>query len=114
LRARASSPLPWLGGLLALYLLAPILAFVVRLGGGASSSPGLGSALVTSLFTATISAALITVLGVPLAYLLARGRGVLTRVLLKALYEMPAKTDWQVWAESQGVAAIQDELRKHA
>jgi len=40
--------------------------------------------------------------------------GVLTRVLLKALYEMPAKTDWQVWAESQGVAAIQDELRKHA
>ena len=88
MRARASSPLPWLGGLLALYLLAPILAFVVRLGGGASSSPGLGSALVTSLFTATISAAVITVLGVPLAYLLARGRGVLTRVLT-ALVALP-------------------------
>src|SRR5271163_4184695 len=88
MRARVSSPLPWLGGLLALYLLVPIVAFLVRLGGGATAPPGLGSALVTSLFTATISAALITVLGVPLAYLLARGRGVLTRVLT-ALVALP-------------------------
>jgi molybdate transport system permease protein len=67
--------------LLALYLLAPIVAFVVRLTGGASVPPGLGPALLTSLFTATVSAALITVLGVPLAYLLARQRGPAGRVL---------------------------------
>jgi molybdate transport system permease protein len=38
------------------------------------SAPGLGSALATSLVTATISAALIALLGIPLAYLLARSR----------------------------------------
>lgn len=88
MRTRANSPLPWLGGLLALYLLAPILAFVIRLRGGASSTPGLGSALLTSLFTASVSAAVITVLGVPLAYLLARGRGSGVRVLT-ALVALP-------------------------
>jgi len=88
LRRKAGSPLPWLGGLLALYLLAPIVAFVFRLAGGASSSPGLGSALLTSLFTATVSATVVTVLGVPLAYLLARGRGALVRVLT-ALVALP-------------------------
>jgi len=88
MRARAGSPLPWLGGLLALYLLGPIVAFVVRLAGGAPAAPGLGSALATSLFTATISAAVITVLGTPLAYLLARKRGVMGRVLL-ALVALP-------------------------
>src|SRR5262249_37272042 len=89
LRTRASSPLPWLAGLLAVYLLAPILAFVVRLGQhGASSPSGLGPALETSLFTATISAALVTVFGVPLAYLLARGRGLTTR-LLTVLVALP-------------------------
>jgi len=82
MRARASSPLPWLGGLLALYLLVPIVAFAVRLAGGAPAAPGLGSALATSLLTATISAAVITVLGTPLAYLMARQRGVPARLLL--------------------------------
>ncbi len=86
--ARARSPLPWLGGLLALYLLAPIAAFVVRLHGGLSSAPGVGSALLTSLLTATISATAIAVLGVPLAYLLARGRGLASR-LLTALVALP-------------------------
>jgi ABC-type sulfate/molybdate transport systems ATPase subunit/ABC-type sulfate transport system permease component len=88
MRARVSSPLPWLGGLLVLYLLVPIVAFVVRLAGGAPASPGLGSALETSLFTATIATAVIVVLGTPLAYLLARGRGVIGRVLL-ALVALP-------------------------
>jgi molybdate transport system permease protein len=88
MRLRASSPLPWLGGLLALYLLVPIVAFAVRLAGGAPESPGLGSALATSLFTATISTAVITLLGTPLAYLLARKRGVIGRVLL-ALVALP-------------------------
>ncbi|HTU79521.1 MAG TPA: ATP-binding cassette domain-containing protein [Solirubrobacteraceae bacterium] len=85
---RARSPLPWLAALLALYLLAPILAFLVRLGRGVSSAPGLGGALATSLLTATISAAVIAALGVPLAYLLAHSRGPLARLAL-ALVSLP-------------------------
>ncbi|HEX8714310.1 MAG TPA: ABC transporter permease subunit, partial [Solirubrobacteraceae bacterium] len=85
---RASSPLPWLGGLLALYLLAPIVAFVVRLGGGVSSAPELGPALVTSLLTASVSAALIALLGTPLAYALARVGGFAGRALT-ALVALP-------------------------
>jgi molybdate transport system permease protein len=88
MRVRATSPLPWLAGLLLLYLLAPILAFVVRLAGGASSPEGLGPALATSLLTATVSAAIVTVLGVPLAYLLARSRAAGAR-LLTVLVALP-------------------------
>jgi molybdate transport system permease protein len=88
MRTRASSPLPWLGGLLALYLLVPIVAFVVRLAGGAPASPGLGAALATSLLTATIAATVIAVLGTPLAYLLARTHGPAARVAL-ALLALP-------------------------
>ncbi len=74
-RAAQVGPLPWLGALLAIYLIAPIAAFVIRLRHGAPSASGLGGALVTSLVTATISAAIIAVLGIPLAYLLARAKG---------------------------------------
>ncbi|MCW3018693.1 MAG: transporter related, partial [Solirubrobacterales bacterium] len=88
MRTRASSPLPWLGGLLALYLLAPIVAFVVRLAGGATAAPGLGAALATSLETATISAVVITLLGTPLAYLMARTHGVVSRLAL-AMVALP-------------------------
>ena len=84
----ARSPLPWLGGLLALYLLAPLLAFALRLRHGVSSAPGVGPALATSLLTATISAAVIAVLGVPLAYLLARARRPGARAL-EALLALP-------------------------
>jgi ABC-type sulfate/molybdate transport systems ATPase subunit/ABC-type sulfate transport system permease component len=84
----ARSPLPYLAALLALYLLAPIVAFVVRLHSGLSSAPGLTGALLTSLFTATVSAAVIGLLGIPLAYLLARGRGFATRLTL-ALVSLP-------------------------
>jgi len=80
--AEVATPLPWLGGLLALYLIAPIVAFVVRLHHGVPSSPGLGDALVTSLITASISTAIIALLGIPLAYLLARVRGLLGGALL--------------------------------
>jgi ABC-type sulfate/molybdate transport systems ATPase subunit/ABC-type sulfate transport system permease component len=86
--ARARSPLPWLGGLLALYLLAPILAFLLRLRHGVSASPGVGSALATSLLTATVATVVIALLGTPLAYLLARGRGAGSRVLT-ALVALP-------------------------
>jgi ABC-type sulfate/molybdate transport systems ATPase subunit/ABC-type sulfate transport system permease component len=70
--------IPLLGGLLALYLLVPIAVLLVRLAGGAGSSagaPGLGAAVWTSVLTATISTAIIAVLGIPLAHLLAHRRG---------------------------------------
>jgi molybdate transport system permease protein len=70
-----------LGGLIAVYLLAPIVAFGVRLTGGVSPSPGFAPALLTSLLTATISACIIAVFGTPLAYLLARTRTVASRAL---------------------------------
>ena len=69
-------PLPLLGALLALYLLAPIgvLAYHLGTGSGTAPSPGLGSSLRISLLTATISAAIIAVFGIPLAWVLAQGR----------------------------------------
>jgi ABC-type sulfate/molybdate transport systems ATPase subunit/ABC-type sulfate transport system permease component len=85
---RARSPLPWLAGLLTLYLLAPIVAFVVRLAGGVSSTPGLDAALLTSLLTATIATVVIALLGVPLAYMLAHARGLAARVAF-ALVALP-------------------------
>jgi molybdate transport system permease protein len=85
LESSLRNPLPWLAALLAVYLLAPLVAFVVRLLHGAASAPGLGGALVTSVLTATISTAIITVLGVPLAYLLARARGPVAGLLTTAV-----------------------------
>ena len=73
--SRIRSPLPWLGALLAVYLAAPIVAFLVRLTQGVAPAPGVQDALITSLVTATISAAIIAILGVPLAYVLARSKG---------------------------------------
>lgn len=73
--ARIRSPLPWLGALLAIYLAAPIVAFLVRLTQGVAPAPGVQDALVTSLVTATISTAIIAILGIPLAYVLARTKG---------------------------------------
>jgi ABC-type sulfate/molybdate transport systems ATPase subunit/ABC-type sulfate transport system permease component len=79
---RASrSPLTYLGGLLALYLAVPIGAFLIRLaqpGDRGFGAPGLWSALWTSVASATISMAIVAVLGIPLAYWLARTRGPLT------------------------------------
>ena len=78
------SPLTYLGSLLALYLLVPLVAFAVRFavsddrGFGAL---GLASAFWTSVGTASVSTAIITVLGVPLAYVLARSPGRLSRAV---------------------------------
>jgi molybdate transport system permease protein len=80
-RSGAASPLPWLGALLALYLLAPIAAFFLRLGEGSGSAPGLGDALTTSALAATVSAAIIGLLGTPLAWVLAHGRSRASAVL---------------------------------
>jgi molybdate transport system permease protein len=71
------SPLPWLGGLLGLYLVVPIAAFAARIAGAnhpGFSTPGLLSALYVSVVTATISMAIVALLGIPLAYVLARSR----------------------------------------
>ncbi|MGH3830026.1 MAG: ATP-binding cassette domain-containing protein [Pseudonocardiaceae bacterium] len=72
------TPLPWLAGLLTLYLVVPVFAYLVRVAGtpvGALATPGLGSALAVSVETASVSTVIIAVLGIPLGYLLARGRG---------------------------------------
>ncbi len=85
MKYRASrSPLTYLGGLLALYLAVPVVAFLYRLaqpGDRGFGSPGLWSALWTSVAAATISTAIVTVLGIPLAYWLARARGPLNRLV---------------------------------
>src|SRR6185312_12211725 len=79
---RASrSPLSYLGGLLALYLAVPIVAFFIRLaqpGDRVFGADGLWSALWTSVASATISMTIVAVLGIPLAYWLARTKGPFT------------------------------------
>ncbi len=79
LPARAGgNALRWLGALLALYLSVPVAAFVVESAAARNrgfSAPGLFGALYVSAATATISTALVALLGVPLAYALARSRG---------------------------------------
>jgi ABC-type Fe3+/spermidine/putrescine transport system ATPase subunit/ABC-type sulfate transport system permease component len=76
---RASrSPLTWLGGLLALYLIVPLVAFLVRLaapGDRGFGTPGLWSALEVSVVSATITTVLVALFGIPLANWLARSRG---------------------------------------
>jgi molybdate transport system permease protein len=76
--SRGRTPLAWLGGLLALYLLVPLVAFLARFatsGDRGFGVPGLGSAVATSAASATVATAVVTVLGVPLAAWLARSRG---------------------------------------
>jgi len=77
-RSASRSPLAPLGGLVVVYLTLPLVAFLVRFTTSSRRGfhvPGLLSALWVSILCATISLALITVTGVPLAYVLARSRG---------------------------------------
>ncbi|MGH9130370.1 MAG: ATP-binding cassette domain-containing protein [Acidimicrobiales bacterium] len=72
------SPLPWLGALLALYLLVPIAAQLFRVAsnlGPNEPTAGLGSALGVSFLSASISVAIVAALGVPLAWTLSQARG---------------------------------------
>jgi ABC-type sulfate/molybdate transport systems ATPase subunit/ABC-type sulfate transport system permease component len=78
------SPFAWLGGLLALYLAVPLVAFLVRLSTSDQrgfGTPGLWSALRTSVESATIATAVIAVFGVPLAFALARQSRPVARVV---------------------------------
>jgi len=83
-RRALHSPLTWLSGLLALYLAIPVGAFVVRLAtthDNGFAAPGLFAALGVSVLTATISVAVIALLGTPFAWLLSRSHGRLAAVL---------------------------------
>jgi molybdate transport system permease protein len=90
-RGGAWSPLPWLGALLLVYLGGPIGYFCYRLAATSARGfhdPGLLSAFWVSVQGATIATVVVTVLGVPLAYVLARHRGPLV-ALLGALVMVP-------------------------
>jgi molybdate transport system permease protein len=69
--------MPLLGGLLALYLLVPVVVLLVHLaaGGPGMTTTGLASAAWVSLLTATVATIVVAVLGIPLAWLLAQNRG---------------------------------------
>jgi ABC-type sulfate/molybdate transport systems ATPase subunit/ABC-type sulfate transport system permease component len=78
------NPLPWLGALLALYLLLPFVGLVSQVAtshGTGFGAPGLEGALAVSLVTASCTTLLCAVLGVPLAYCLARSESRLAAVV---------------------------------
>jgi ABC-type Fe3+/spermidine/putrescine transport system ATPase subunit/ABC-type sulfate transport system permease component len=77
-------PLPWLGALLAAYLLLPLGALLIRLTGGSAGglgAPGLVGALSTSVVTATITTCICALTGIPLAYVLVRRGGRLAGIV---------------------------------
>jgi molybdate transport system permease protein len=72
---RTPAPLPWLAGLLAVYLVAPFVAGLAQVGQAdwqAADWPSLGWACVVSLLSATLATLLVALGGIPLGYLLAR------------------------------------------
>jgi ABC-type Fe3+/spermidine/putrescine transport system ATPase subunit/ABC-type sulfate transport system permease component len=72
------APLPWLGGLLAIYLIAPFIAGLAGMGGAdwrGADWQGLGSACFVSVLSATAATLLVAIGGIPLGYLLARRPG---------------------------------------
>jgi ABC-type sulfate/molybdate transport systems ATPase subunit/ABC-type sulfate transport system permease component len=84
-------PLPWLGALLVAYLVLPVAAFAGRVAGGADrgfGAAGLWQALGVSMETATLSLLFTTVLGIPLAYVLAVHRGRLA-ALVGVVVQLP-------------------------
>lgn len=75
---KVSSPLPWLAGLLAIYLIAPLLAGIQQLAFAhwrAVDYAALLRACEVSLASATTATALVALLGIPLGYVLARRPG---------------------------------------
>lgn len=78
MRRPAPKLLPWLAGILAIYLTAPFVAGLAHLGSADWRSAdwnSLGSACAVSLASATVATVLVTAGGVPLGYLLARVPG---------------------------------------
>ncbi len=75
---RIPAPLPWLAGLLAIYLIAPLVAGVQQAGMADWSTvdtAALTHACLVSVLSATLATLLIALGGIPLGYLLARVRG---------------------------------------
>ena len=93
-RDRASVPVPLLvpAGLAVAFLVLPLAGLLIRAPwsslGTALTAPGVGTALRLSLVSATLATLLSLVLGVPLAWLLARSRA-RGRTLLRALVTVP-------------------------
>jgi molybdate transport system permease protein len=84
MNGRSPRSLRWLGALLVIYLGFPLAAFVVRLVTGSNegwNGSGLWSALLASVVGATASLAIGVLTGVPLAYVLARRDGWLSRAV---------------------------------
>jgi len=81
-----------LGGLLVVYIVVPVVAFVSRTGTAGVvaglSEPGAQTAVRNSLLTAPAATAVATVLGVPLAYVLAR-RSFPGKRLVESLVVLP-------------------------
>lgn len=78
------SPLQWLGALLLVYLAAPVVYFLYHLAATPArgfGDPGLLPAFWVSLQGATLATAVVAVLGVPLAYVLAKSRGPVAAVV---------------------------------
>jgi ABC-type Fe3+/spermidine/putrescine transport system ATPase subunit/ABC-type sulfate transport system permease component len=75
---RLALPLPFLAGLLALYLIAPFGAGLAQFGladWGSADLPALASAVAVSVASATVATLLVALGGIPLGYLLARRPG---------------------------------------
>ena len=75
---KVASPLPWLAGLLAVYLLAPLLAGVqaaLQTRWHGVDYAALAHACATSVASASVATLLTALGGVPLGFLLARVRG---------------------------------------
>ncbi len=75
---RLPAPLPWLAGLLAVYLLGPFLAGIPQVwlaDWHSVDMAALGRACAVSVASATLATALIALGGIPLGYLLARAPG---------------------------------------
>ncbi|HZU80153.1 MAG TPA: ABC transporter permease subunit, partial [Acidimicrobiales bacterium] len=85
---RRPGSLPWLGALVAAYLVLPLLVFLTRVpadGAAPWRQGGLWPAMFVSAATATVTTVLAAVSGVPLAYWLARSRTVAARLLSGAV-----------------------------
>jgi molybdate transport system permease protein len=70
--------LPWLGGLLVFYIVAPFLAGIATLASAdwhGADWPSLGAACLVSILSATVATLLVALGGIPLGYLLARRPG---------------------------------------
>jgi len=90
-RRRRWAALPWLGGLLALYLIAPFAAGIAMTGTAdwrGADWPSLWGATIVSLLSASAATLLVAIGGIPLGYLLARRPG-RAMALLGLIVQLP-------------------------